>query len=122
MIIRGARKANAGEIAAILEQYNCTIDTDHLSMMLVAEDDDGKVIGVCSLVTLLEGAFLLNKATPKRQRLTAMKLLIETGSTAAKSLGYDIVHGFVEDKLVERTLRKKFNFIPSVDNVLIKRV
>jgi hypothetical protein len=120
MKIRGATTRDFSAIDKLFKQYNFKLDIPHLEMLMVAESEDGELLGVCSLVTLLECAFLCDKDIKLRDRVSALKELVAVGNREANSLGYDVVHAFTENGQVERTLKKHFEFQDASGKVLIK--
>jgi N-acetylglutamate synthase-like GNAT family acetyltransferase len=120
MRIRGAGARDVSKIDKLFKDYSFKLDPNHLEMMLVAEDEDEEIIGVCSLVTILECTFITDQKIRLRDRVEALKELVRIGSREAHDLGYDVVHAFSQNKQVINTLKKHFEFQDATGQVLVK--
>lgn len=109
MRIRGAGVRDTAIIKKLFDEYEFKLDTPHLERIIIAEDDNGKPIAVMSLNTVLECCFLTVNGSHRRDKIEALKLLVETGKTEVKNIGYDLVHAFANDK-IEGILKKHFCF------------
>ena len=112
MKLRGARKTDLKFIEDLYNQYDFKLDPKHLEMIVVAEDDDGIPVAIMSLNTVLECSFLTIKDSKKRNKVNALKMLVEQGKREVKTLGYDGAHAFAND-LIAPVLKKHFNFVPA---------
>lgn len=110
MRLRGARKADTEFIAKLYDEYDFKLDPSHLQIMIVAEDDNGSPIAVMSLNTVIECSFLTIKESRKRDKIEALKRLVEQGMSEVKTLGYDGTHAFANEKIAP-TLKKHFGFV-----------
>jgi hypothetical protein len=81
-------------------------------MILVVEDENEVPVAIMSLNTVLECCFLTAKGATKRNRIEALKLLVENGKREVKTLGYDGTHAFANDKIAN-ILKKHFQFVPA---------
>lgn len=122
MRIRGASGRDIHAIDKLFKESNFKLDLNHLELLIVAENEDGDIVGAGSLVTLIEATFVMDKTFRVRERVEAMKGIIQAGTDFTKSLKYDIMHGFVQDPAVVKSLKKHFDFQDPVGQVLIKFV
>lgn len=122
MRVRGASGRDIKRINELYQEYDFKLDVDHLELLIVVEDDNGDIIGAGSLVTIIEAAFVIDKSFRAREKIEAVKLIIETGSEFTKNQGYDLMHGFVQDQSVVHMLKKHFEFQDSIGANLVKFV
>ena len=118
MIIRGARKSDLKFIEDIYREYDFKLEPKHIEMMVIAEDEDSTPIAVMSLNTVLECSFLTSKTSLKKQKVEALKQLVEIGIREVKQLGYDNTHAF-SNELIAPILKKHFGFKPANGENLI---
>jgi hypothetical protein len=62
-----------------------------------------------SLNTVLECSFLTLPDASRKDRIEALRLMVECGKVSVKNLGYDLVHAFANDK-IKNILTKHFGF------------
>lgn len=122
MRIRGAGSRDSKTIDAFYTKYNFNIEPKHIESIVVVEDDNGTIIGIGSLVKILEGAFLLDESRSKKDRIQAMKLLLQQADIETNSLGYNSFHSFATRLNVLELLRRKFHFKSCIGSPLIKWV
>lgn len=109
MRIRGSSVRDIAQIHAIYDHYQYKLDIPHLEQIAVAVDEDDQVIAVMVLNTVLECTFLTKPTAAKRDKLEALKQLVESGRRSVKELGYDLVHAFANEK-IKGILKKHFGF------------
>lgn len=109
MQIRGSTVKDAAKIHAIYDHYKYNLDIKHLENIAVAVDDNGEVIGIMVLTTVLECTFLTNPTATRRSKIDALKALVAVGRKSVKDLGYELVHAFANDK-IKGILSKHFGF------------
>lgn len=110
MRVRGAGARDTDVIDRLYKEYEFTLDIAHIESLIVVEDDDGDVIAVGSLVTILEGAFLVDTSRPRRERVEAMKLVMRQADIEAAILKYDSYHSFATNLSIVQILKRKFSF------------
>ena len=120
MRVRKAKLNDLGIINKLIDSYKFNLDTAHLTSTLIVESDTGKIIAFGSLVTLLESMFVTDPSVSKRERLIALKLLVNRSNEEVKKQGYESYHGYVEHENVEKLLIKHFKFVKVIGNNLIR--
>lgn len=109
LLVRGARKSDLVFIDKLYQDAGFKLDIPHLERLVVVEDE-GEIVAVGSLTTILEAAFVTNPNSRLRKRTQGLSLLAKQAESETKSIGYDLYHNFVTDDQVNRTLKKHFGF------------
>jgi hypothetical protein len=119
--IRGPRSRDLAKVKALLKKYNCTnVEDDSLKQLALIVDDNDEIVAVGTISNLIDVAFVVDDKFPKRQRVKAMKMLMDVGDSQVKKLGHNCFHVFVHNPLLESTLKKHFGFVDSVGKDLIR--
>jgi len=106
MILRGATKRDFNNIKKLLESYDFKLEFNHLESLVVVEDN-GVVVAVGSLQTILEAMFIVDKDINKRKRAAALSLILTQSSIEVKALGYDNFHSFATNESIKNILTKR---------------
>lgn len=111
MIIRPAKKSDLRYVDMLYSLYDFKLDPQHIQSLAVAEEDD-KIIAVMSINTVLECCFLTNQTASRRDKIVALKRLVEVGKQEVSDLKYDGVHAFANEA-ISGILKKHFDFVPA---------
>lgn len=122
MRIRGAGSRDSGIIDKLYTKYGFELNPSQVENIVVVEDDQGAVFAVGTLVKILEGAFLVDESRPRRQRVEALKLLLNQADIETASLGYDCYHSFATKLSILEILKRRFSFKSCIGSPLIKWV
>lgn len=109
MRIRSACKKDIPIIQEMFNKSDFKIDPTHLERLIVSETEEGQVIGILMLNTVLECTFVTSDNLSRKSRIQSLRALYEIGKREVKAIGYDLVHGFSNDK-ISPILLKHFNF------------
>jgi len=118
MKIRGANNRDVVTISKLYDEYGFKLEPNHLEMILIAEDDNNKIIAIASLNTVLECAFLTVKDAGRKNKIEALKKLIQISKQSVRDLKYDLVHAFANE-LIAPILKKHFEFQPAKGENLV---
>lgn len=111
MRIRGATTRDFTTIDDLLKDQGTALDFPHLKQIVVVVDGDDEVIGVGSLVTILEASILIDKGLSKKERVAILQMIIDQSNIETKNLGYERFYAFVQSGSLVRLLKRKFSFI-----------
>lgn len=106
-----AKKSDSKFIEELYKEYDFKLQPSWIKYMAIAEDENSNPIAVMSLNTILECCFLTVKNSTRKNRIKALKRLVELGVLETKLLGYDGAHGF-SNKEIAPILKKHFGFVP----------
>src|SRR5688572_19219723 len=125
--IRSLSKYDYQEVKKIHEQYKHEFPdlpdfiTNYLFSFAVC-DDDGKIITVAGVRTILEVIAMTDKTVSPRQRRKALYDALEVSSFVAASKGYEEIHSFVQDEKWENQLVRAGGFKPTKGRALVREV
>jgi len=118
MRIRSACARDMKCIIDLFKKHDFKLDTKHLERLIVYVDKKDKILGILMLNTVLECSFITDEALPKKSRILALKALVAQGKKEVKTLHFDLVHAFSNDK-IEKILMKHFKFVEGKGKNLI---
>lgn len=107
--LRNACQRDLKYVQELFDKYNYKIDPEHMERLILTEAEDGQITGILYLNTVLECSFLTDEGLSQRSRAESLILLVEQGKKEVKSIGYDLVHAFSNERL-EGILKKHFGF------------
>lgn len=110
MIIRRAEKKDLKFISDLYDSYDFKLEPKHLQSLAVAEEVGNEIVGVMSLNTVLECCFLTNRNSSRKNKIQALKRLVEVGISETRRLKYDGVHAFANEAIAG-ILSKHFDFV-----------
>lgn len=76
----------------------------------VAEDDNGRIIGIGAFQLIPEYILVMDHQRSKREQVEALKGIMECGHTTARIHKFKEVYAFTEDLKFEDILKKHFGF------------
>lgn len=117
--IRKAITTDYHKLIQLSEQYNVKFDIAHLISLLVVADENDNPVGFGSLVSLLEGSYLVDQTLNKTDRVNGLLGVMNGAKQLALDNGYDLFHAFTEYPNVERLLKQKLGFTPGIGTNLI---
>jgi hypothetical protein len=114
MRIRKYKPEDAAAIDEIYERCHLgTFSRPDLSLVIgaaVVENEDGKIIGFGCLEIILEATMIMDTDIAVKERIDALRALIETGQFAALSKKFERFYVFPSDLHFAEILRKHFKF------------
>lgn len=113
MRLRGATGRDYDRIVELFQQFQFKFEPQHLSSIVVIEDESHSIVAVGTLSTVLEAAFVVDTKIPKRDKVAALGFLMEQSEIEARSAGYDNFHAFATNESICKILKRKFKFQPA---------
>lgn len=126
MFLRGYKSADAGKINRIwishhMDNFGIPRNDEHIVTQGVIEAD-GEAIAYGMVKLFAEAIMVLDLNASQRQKVEAMKLLMEAAVAEAKSKGLEQMHVFVKRPSLADILRKHFSFVDCSGDALVCRL
>lgn len=111
MLVRKATKEDLDKINELYKHYDFPLTFNNAFSPVLAEN--GVIRGFGWLDMIVEATVMLDLEGPQRYKFEALRDLINYGCQAAKSVGFDQLHVFPEDRKFMEILVKHFGFQPT---------
>lgn len=85
-------------------------------------DDFNQIISFGIVKPMAEATFITDTRRPQKERVLAMKQMMDLAVVTTKDFGIKQLHTFVEDPRLARALQKHYGFIPVTGTVLVKNL
>lgn len=118
--LRGASGKDYPAIEWLFKNSGFTLDYKHMERLMVVEDEGG-IIAVGSLATLLEASFVVEPTRSKKSKVIALTALMQQVDKEVGILQYDNFHVFATNDDIIGILKKRFKFVRTAAKQVLLR-
>jgi len=122
MHIRPATPRDFEFLDRLYKEKDCAVEFNHIDSAQIIEDEDGKPVAIGVMNRLIEATFLVEKGLSKRKRIEALMILMHRADNVAKKMMFTSFHAFSTSPEMTKLLIRKFKFVKTVSDVLVKWV
>lgn len=103
-------KRDFNDVERITASWEFKIEPDKLEAIIVAVNEDDKVVAIGSLSRILESMLVVDKDLSHKDKAIATQIIMDKVDGVVKELGYKSYHAFGMSNGFNNILKKKFSF------------